>query len=399
VNADSTILPSDTLEFTAFDTDGQLSKALGGAVSLLDDPEMIGLVGTAYTRSLEPSAIYASQMTKPIISPGSQSPEFVNKDPDVLLRGKPGIPYLMRTIESQGGSIRGMVAAIKEFGWANVGLLGTRDQFGDAVFDLFQEEATTHGINIVDYVSAATGETANQLTQKLRALRENTRVNVLVVLSVTTTLVEVLTAIKAAGFLRGGGSGSAVIVRALRGYESYALAGDATSAAGLLYVDTVPRLDTAARASFDAGWAGWTTWYNETEFGEVNSSNMHATLYDDSSNTIWDYGPVGPDRWGTYLCEWRSVCPANRLLAPLDTPPLPPLTVAESPHPPRLVPRLSRRHSLAVCAGSRRSDPRRWRSKQRLCAPRGAQRSRFRGYHRPAAARFGPGSIRRVGLA
>ena len=50
------------------------------------------------------------------------------------------------------------------------------------------------GITIVDYIAVPSGETASRLEGRLEQMRATSRVNVLVVLSVTTTLPTVLQA-------------------------------------------------------------------------------------------------------------------------------------------------------------------------------------------------------------
>lgn len=77
VNADPSM--SINLTLTGYDTESLSALALRGAVELLQDPDIVALIGTAYSRTTEAPAAYASLLKKPMISPGSQSVSLVDK--------------------------------------------------------------------------------------------------------------------------------------------------------------------------------------------------------------------------------------------------------------------------------------------------------------------------------
>jgi ABC-type branched-subunit amino acid transport system substrate-binding protein len=79
VNAQAALGTGNNFSFAVFNTQGDSSNALAGAIELLSDPDVIGLVGTGYSSAAEAAARYCTLMRKPMISPGSTSPDLVDK--------------------------------------------------------------------------------------------------------------------------------------------------------------------------------------------------------------------------------------------------------------------------------------------------------------------------------
>ena len=156
INDDPNVLPNDTLDYVPFDTTTILasgspratsSKALSGAINLLQESRVsngtniVGILGTGYSRTIEPSAVYTSLYRKPMVSPGSVSPS-------TALITKREFPFLLRSVASLKDSIVGLVAALSRFGWSNVAVLNSQGAFGREVFEFFYTMCEQYGIAI-----------------------------------------------------------------------------------------------------------------------------------------------------------------------------------------------------------------------------------------------------------
>ena len=164
VNADPTILPNKTLSFTAVDSGGQESSALGAAMSLVTDPDVIGLIGTAYSSTLPAPAMYSSHMIRPIISPGSTSPSLVNKR---------GFLFAMRIVASEYNALVGLLVIAHSFGWRHVAAIGTSGAFGDAMFFLLSEQCARLNISVVTYATHPRNPSAREAQQAACAIRDS----------------------------------------------------------------------------------------------------------------------------------------------------------------------------------------------------------------------------------
>jgi ABC-type branched-subunit amino acid transport system substrate-binding protein len=101
VNADPNILPNHTLGFVAFDTAGQATRALTGAIAMRR--HVVGFVGTAFSSSVRPTAVFASSERIPMVSPGSTSPS---------LGDKRELQFLLRTASNEIGAMHGLLSFI-----------------------------------------------------------------------------------------------------------------------------------------------------------------------------------------------------------------------------------------------------------------------------------------------
>ena len=306
VNRAQYLLPNHTLVFRmSRDTLGTEGGALASIVDvLLRDPEIIGIVGTAWSATVGAPALYASHMRLPMITPASQSPRFVDKQAMQM-------PFLLRSIDPQAAAVEGIIAAIHDLGWRHVAAIGARDEFGESIFQLFQRHAHAANMTVVDYVSHApnlAGWTADgeQDTQsaiadvagRLRQFRE-AAVRVFVILSYDVEVPIILRAMIGEGLLSRG---YVCIVRAVQGAMSEFLS---VAPAGVLYVS--PQTDTSP-SNFTNAWRADVTRYNASLHGQQNMSTM-LPLYDPRPTApFWDYGTGGigdglPDGWGVYLYD------------------------------------------------------------------------------------------------
>ena len=71
----------------SFDMDDE-GEAFKGAVALLSDPSVIGIVGTGYSSAAPGPAMYCSSARIPLVSPSSTSAELADKA---------RFPYFLRT--------------------------------------------------------------------------------------------------------------------------------------------------------------------------------------------------------------------------------------------------------------------------------------------------------------
>ena len=130
INADPSILPRHKLTFSAYDTRGSQDYALAGAIQLLSDPTLIGLVGTGYSSAAAAPAIYASLMNKPMISPGST---------DLSLADKEHFPFFLRNIASGEPFALSLAAFVDEQGWQNTAILATQTGFTEQASLLYTQ--------------------------------------------------------------------------------------------------------------------------------------------------------------------------------------------------------------------------------------------------------------------
>ena len=96
------------LSFTAYDTRGDSLEALAGAIALLADEQVVGLVGTGYSSAAAAAAMYSSLRFKPMVSPGSTAISLVDKAI---------YPYFMRAIANDEQQMKSMAAIVIDSGW------------------------------------------------------------------------------------------------------------------------------------------------------------------------------------------------------------------------------------------------------------------------------------------
>ena len=97
-----------------YDTQGSSSQALAGAIALLEDEAVVGIVGTGYSKAAEAAATYCSYRRKPMISPGSTSLDLVDKA---------DFPYFMRSIASDEQQMTSLAGILQRLGWRHIAIV------------------------------------------------------------------------------------------------------------------------------------------------------------------------------------------------------------------------------------------------------------------------------------
>lgn len=302
INADSSILTNHTLGHVLYDTRESASDALLGAITLLSDPSVIGLLGTAYSATIEAPSVYATLRKKPIVSPGSTSPseELVTKR---------SFPSLIRSVANERDALVGLATAIADFGWRHVAVLGSQGAFGRDVYGQFRKHADCLGVQVVYHGSHPRFPSDAQLEPIMVALRASLA-NVVVVLSNTDDAPAVLRNLRRDGFYSPG---YAVFLLKARGIMSQVRAA-LDDQPGLLYVENEQHT-TTEQADFAADFASWTTEYNATSHGAYNATS-HLPLYA-PSGPFWDYGSGRrPSSWGVlaYDTAWLYAIALDALI-------------------------------------------------------------------------------------
>ena len=113
------------LSYKVFNSQGESLTAMQGAAALLDDPDIVGLVGTGYSAAAQGAATFASFRQKPMITPGASS---------IALVDKTQIPYFMRIIPSDAQQMTAMATVVHRFGWRNVAVVHSKTFLSQADF-------------------------------------------------------------------------------------------------------------------------------------------------------------------------------------------------------------------------------------------------------------------------
>ena len=128
------------LSWVAANTHTRTESAFSEAVQLLQDPSVVGIVGTAYSSTTTTAALVCSNLRVPIIAWGSSSPALIDKS---------GMPYLFRT---QGaGEAQAMAKLVIRHGWRHIAAVVQRNAFGSALFETFVNAAPS--VRLAAYVS------------------------------------------------------------------------------------------------------------------------------------------------------------------------------------------------------------------------------------------------------
>ena len=127
------------LSYVSHDSQGRPANALLGVVDGMNDPDVVGIVGTGYTSALGPAALLSSIQRLPMVSPGSTG---------LSLSDKTDMPFLLRSVPSDESSIVKLIDTITAFGWQNIGVVFHDPDFEDDK-DNFELKATMAGINVV----------------------------------------------------------------------------------------------------------------------------------------------------------------------------------------------------------------------------------------------------------
>ena len=299
VNNDPHILPQHNLSLEMYDTatsgNHRSSTALAGAIMHLQRPDVVGIIGTGYSVTVEAPSVYSSLVSKPIVCPASVSPSSA-------LVYKQEIPFLVRSVVSQRRPLRGLVAACVDFGWRHVAVLTSQGSFGRDMWNVFQELAQTNNVHIAYYGNHPRQVSdAVQLDIYMSAMRL-TRVRTIVVLSDFADVPYVLEALVRHNFLTDGFS---VMLPGATRLSSILAAVNGNP--GLLWLE--PRapsgLALSVQQRFNANYSSWTTVYNATLHGAWNATTK-TPLYA-TDGPIWEFNDDGvPGFWAqnAYDAVW-----------------------------------------------------------------------------------------------
>ena len=260
---------------------------------MLSDPEVVALVGTAYSSSAASAATLSSLRAIPIISPGSSA---------ISLANKAQRPYFMRSIGSDAAQLTSMVRACRDFGWQHVAVIGTDSTWGREQISEFASSIALldTGLNVAAYViHQLTASAAYSRVQLVRSLRSawRTGVRVFILLSGYDDVAEV---VEVANNEEMTTAGTVWFGRSVHD----GLMSGASKLEGFIAVSAVIGSETEMRRTLDARWPNETTAYDSSVHGAYSASdgmpfygsNPHAPIY-------WDVGARAPDRWGMYVYD------------------------------------------------------------------------------------------------
>ena len=292
VNANPVILPNHTLASLKFDTKGSESDALLGASNLLSHKDVVGLCGTASSGSIASAAVYASLRERPMISPASTSPLYVDKQARSM-------SYLLRTIEAQTEAILGLIAMVRESGWHHLAVFYSRHDYGEAVYDYFSN-ALPATITISFRGEHTYKAPAEEIVRLMSPLGLSSA-RIIVVLSTGPDVPTVLDALVAQGFY---GEGYAVIVMHSKNRHRD-MAASIGNQPGLLYIDEQVETTLNARQKlFETSWVNMSTVYEQSTHGAYNATSHLPLFANDSDTPFWDYGdPTAPNDWAKLMYD------------------------------------------------------------------------------------------------
>ena len=179
INAAGVLPVGTNLSYAEHDSQGLPLPAVQGAIQLLSDPEVVGLVGTGYSTALEAAATYASARRKPIISPGSTAVGFANKA---------AMPFLLRTCSSDAAQLEMAAATVAGFGWRHVAVIVSESIASDRL-PYMRSAAQAHGITVRIEARIPDSEAAQyQRSQMHQALESVLRSGARILVSITRTV-------------------------------------------------------------------------------------------------------------------------------------------------------------------------------------------------------------------
>jgi len=298
VNA-ATVLPAGVqLNYSVYDTQGSSLQALAGAIALLEDPEVFGIVGTGYSGAAESAARFCSLKQKPMISPGSTAMSLVDKSQ---------YPFFFRSVSSNEQQLKAILAFVEDFGWKFVAVLYSDLFLVDA--RIFQEEANRRGIQIISTLvvpdTDVPGYYSFQMQLPINMLRDS-GARIIIALVRTVDVETMVSTARSAGLLSSGYAW----VSMMGAFTNSMLASSADGGVpGWLYVQVQAPQLTSRRATFEAEWPRVSRRYNQSVDGAFDPTTGRPFYGDDIySSTIWDtdYAPVGdglPDIWGTFVYD------------------------------------------------------------------------------------------------
>jgi ABC-type branched-subunit amino acid transport system substrate-binding protein len=290
VNANASVLANDTLSFAAVSSGGLEHVAYAAAQTLLSDSAVVGLAGIGYSSAFSAPAMLASSLAKPLVSPGAGSPGLSDKVP---------FPYGLRTYASVYDRIVGLVAIVRDLGWTHLAAIGTRDDYGEAVYSVLQEQCELQGVSIVQYASHERKPSAHSLEAAACTIRDS-RARIVLLLSISSDVTHgdgIAPALRACGLANEG----YVLLSVL---SSVDWAGAKFALEGLLY--TQPhRPSSARRADLLEEWTRVTTQYDAASHGAFDSASG-APLYTANSQQYWRSANSEPSSWALlmYDCVW-----------------------------------------------------------------------------------------------
>jgi len=287
---------NNNLSYVVYNSQGTSTNALAGAIALLSDPDVVGLVGTGYSSAAESAARYCSLLEKPMISPGSTSISLVNKAE---------YPYFLRSIASAEQEVKAIVSMITLYGWRHAALLHSGGFFSEA--ELFLEEALRLGVAVLVSLRLPGTDSASyyafQMELPLVQVRES-GARIVAALTRTVDTDDMLEQARSLGLLTTG----YVWVGGSCTFTSALVASDG-GLPGWLYLQVQSAQMTSRRVLFDAAWPNVSRRYNSSVDGAFDASSGLPFFGDNiHSPVVWDtdYAPVGdglPDYWGSFVYD------------------------------------------------------------------------------------------------
>jgi hypothetical protein len=338
VNAAGLLGSLGNLTYRRYNARGSPTDALAGAISLLSDPDMIGLVGTGYSSAASAPARFCSLRRKPMISPGSTSIELADKTP---------YEYFMRSIANDIEQYKFALTAVAAYGWSHLSIVFSGGF--DAGMRRFRSEAIDRNISVDITVELPATDAAAYSRERMGlalSMVQRSGSRILVALVRTVDMEETLHVAQTLGLL-----GRPYVWIGMD--YTFDAAGGAASLPGYLLTRSVVGTPTSRRVAFDAAWPQLSRRYNQTADGPFDAASG-LPFYDDTSATVWDADADGrPDYW---VSERKSpfVCTRGFLRRERVR---------------RVAGWLRVRHSVAVCCGSRQSDGARPERERRRRAP------------------------------
>ncbi|KAJ8604444.1 hypothetical protein CTAYLR_000903 [Chrysophaeum taylorii] len=148
-NSDGVLAPWNlSVDMKFWETGGSIGGALDGAIELLEDPLVVGIVGTEDSETTESAAQYASVKKKPMISALSSASYLIDKEEE-------GVEMLFRSRVTDRLYFKAFARLSRVFEWKRVGVIAPRNEEGYAAVDTLEDElrdvnATLSGLGMFE---------------------------------------------------------------------------------------------------------------------------------------------------------------------------------------------------------------------------------------------------------
>ncbi|KAJ8604447.1 hypothetical protein CTAYLR_000906 [Chrysophaeum taylorii] len=128
-----------SVDMKFWNTAGSIGGSLGGAIELLKDPWVVGIIGTEDSATTESAAKYASLAGRPMLSPGATGPELIKKE---------GMEMLFRSSSTQERKFKVIAQLARLYEWSQVGVIAARDENGYEGVDVLDDELNAVGSSV-----------------------------------------------------------------------------------------------------------------------------------------------------------------------------------------------------------------------------------------------------------